>query len=179
MAPRAFWISGDEAGTAAARFLSASQACPPRGRPPGNSGPRGGVVVEAREKNPGLHGISVQGAVSPPVLVVRAAILGGSVALGHRAGDTQEQHLRQDRHLGGAFDLDLVVVPIAEAREPIGFTCRFSCNHANRARGRIATIQRALRASEDFDLFDVEELRELSGGRVHVHVVVVNGDGTR
>ena len=137
-------------------------------------------VVETRLE--GIGRVRVRFRIARTELVsieLAAAVVGDAVAPVEATGGPHREEVGDDHGLAGRFELDLVEGTVGRAERDAGGSRRLLGDHADHARRSVPAIGARLGAAEHVDVLDVEELGQLAGGRVHVDLVVVDGDRRR
>jgi len=85
--------------------------------------------------------------------------------------------LMRDRNVQESVHLELIEAAVADVDAGLDLVDRRVRRSANDTRGRVSSIECPLRPSQDLDVRDVEERRELSRRRIQVDVVDDDRDG--
>lgn len=109
------------------------------------------------------------------ILLARHRIVGGAAALG-------DERVQLDADIGEAgqvemgFDLIAVIVHDAHGLAEVKIAARLPADDAERAAGRIAAEQRALRPLQHLDPFDVEQGRAQTLRAAEIDAVNIDAD---
>ena len=146
-----------------------------RGRTDRAVGPVSAVEAEEVDLTAEADGIGVGGRVE----AIAAAVVDEAVPAVPHAGGPDREDVLENRHLEGALGLGLFEAAEGGPGVAAEGSRRTSRDDRDRTGRSVAAEKHALRPTEDVHVLDVEELRELTDGRVEVDVVVEDGDGAR
>ena len=108
-----------------------------------------------------------------------AAILRRAAPPLQPASDENGKHGGNDGCLDARFDFQLLESAVGRVEVAARSPCGLAADYPNRTRRSVPSVDAPLWTAQHVDVLDIEELGKLSGGRVHIDVVVVDRDRRR